>query len=98
MADSDAVRSRRKRFHAAGDHRYCRRCAALRAQVKPAPMLDLDPVAELRATAARLIAAHEADPANAIVARELRLTLLAIPAEEPADLMGELRGLAAKVS
>src|SRR5437016_944875 len=28
MADNDALRSRRKRLHAAGDHRLCRRCDA----------------------------------------------------------------------
>ena len=30
MADSEALRSRRKRAHAAGDHRLCRRCAAVK--------------------------------------------------------------------
>jgi hypothetical protein len=33
MADSDALRSRRKRLHAAGDHSLCRRCDARRAQL-----------------------------------------------------------------
>jgi hypothetical protein len=32
MADSEAVRSRRKRAHAAGDHSLCRRCAAVRGR------------------------------------------------------------------
>ena len=34
--------------------------------------------------AERLEAAHEADPANAMVARELRVTLLALAGEAPA--------------
>jgi hypothetical protein len=35
----------------------------------------LDAPAEMRALAARLAAAHEGEPSNALVARELRMTL-----------------------
>ena len=40
---------------------------------------DFDPDAQLRALAGRLVAAHSQDPANAALARELRVTLLALP-------------------
>ena len=52
---------------------------------------DLDPAASLRALARRLEAAHEEDPSNAMVARELRATLLVLgsgsgkPAPDIAD-------------
>jgi hypothetical protein len=32
LADSEAVRSRRKRLHAAGDHSLCRRCPAVKGR------------------------------------------------------------------
>jgi hypothetical protein len=77
MADSEAVRSRRKRAHAAGDHSLCRRdCAALKlAAPPPGAAPAQDPEAEMRLLAARLAAAHHADPGNASLARELRMTL-----------------------
>ena len=81
MADSEAVRSRRKRAHAAGDHSLCRRgCAALKLAAPPAdpPAAADDPKAELRQLAARLAEAHRADPGNANLARELRMTLQAL--------------------
>jgi hypothetical protein len=98
VADSDALRVRRSRAHKAGDHSLCRRCPA----VKPAlasfpPGLQTaevaDAEAELRRLAARLVAAHEHEPSNAILARELRMTLEALMAaadtEKPdADLTG----------
>ena len=40
---------------------------------------DLDPALELRRSAARLVAACEADPANAALAKELRETLTRVP-------------------
>lgn len=54
---------------------------------------DLDPVAEMRALAARLAAAHEAEPANALLARELRMTLTELAPKDTgkaadADLTG----------
>jgi hypothetical protein len=42
------------------------------------PGTRADPRERLEALAARLEAAHEADPANALLARELRATLTAL--------------------
>jgi hypothetical protein len=83
LADDNAVRQRRKRLHAAGDHSMCRRCAAVAggapasivALPAPEPGAALDAVAEMRRLALRLVAAHEGDPQNAVLARELRMTL-----------------------
>jgi hypothetical protein len=100
MPDNGATRSRRYRLHRSGDHSLCRheRVQAVRA-VPDLPEGDLDAQAELVALARRLAAAHEADPGNAAVARELRCTLLALPAPEgPADPLEELRALASSVS
>src|SRR5579862_5743338 len=98
MADSEAVRSRRKRMHAAGDHSLCRRCAAVRTGEVPSrglvPVPDgpegpaFDPAAELRELAARMAAAHREDPSNAILGAELRKTLVELigkRAEKPDD-------------
>jgi hypothetical protein len=84
MADSDAVRSRRKRLHAAGDHSICGRCGGRRAvvAVPAAGGAPVDPDAALEALARRLEAAHEADPGDAQVARVLKDTLLALRAGE----------------
>jgi hypothetical protein len=100
VADSGSLRTIRWKRHKAGDHSLCRRCAAVRGEVPPPqPAADLDPAAEMAALAARLVAAHTADPANAILARELRMTLQAVPAREDAvDPFEELRAFAAKVS
>lgn len=100
MADDGAVRTRRWKLHKAGDHSLCRRCPAVKAALPPsfAPLAGipadsapgaLDPAAELQALAARLIAAHQADPGNAIVARELRMTLQALDRKAD-DGLGEL--------
>jgi hypothetical protein len=84
MADSDALRTRRKRMHAAGDHSLCRRCAAVKAPggvLGPVPLSPeaaaaiADAETELRGLAERLKATNEADPANSLIARELRMTL-----------------------
>jgi len=96
MADSDAVRSRRKRMHAQGDHSLCRH-DGVRPKIvladadRPDPG-DFDPVAAMRALADRLAEAYRQDPGNAALARELRATLLALPPppEEP-DWLDELR-------
>src|SRR6266567_661754 len=79
MADSEAVRSRRKRAHAAGDHHLCRNCAALKlaAPTEDSPPVA-DPMAEMRRLAGRVVAAHEKDPGNANLAREARMTLQAL--------------------
>ena len=79
MADSEAVRSRRKRAHAAGDHSLCRNCAALKLAAPPADSSPVaDPMAEMRLLAGRVVAAHEKDPGNANLAREARMTLQAL--------------------
>jgi hypothetical protein len=105
MPDSDALRSRRKRLHAAGNHSLCRRCASapVLAALPEAVAAPVDTLASLEGLARRLEAAHEADPANSRLAAELRATLLALRAQAPppepvADPMEELRALAADVS
>lgn len=93
MADSGALRVRRSKAHKAGDHSLCRRCAAVRPQLEtlpPAPDGEVtDAQLEMRQLAWRLAGAHRADPANAIVARELRMTLQALGAKAD-DGLGEL--------
>ena len=86
MADSDATRSKRARSHAAGDHSLCRH-PDVRSVPVPVAVdggAGLDPVASLVALARRLEAAHEADPANSNVARELRSCLLALTGDQAA--------------
>ena len=103
MADSGALRQRRSKAHKAGDHRLCKRsCAAaarLRAVPVPARPDEVDAAEGLAALARTLAAAYEADPGNALLARELRMTLQALrPAGKPAvdgdlaDLFAELSG------
>lgn len=59
--------------------------------VQSVPDSELDPAAELRWLAARLGEAHRAEPGRSDLARELRMTLLAIKSpdedNELADLM-----------
>ena len=61
------------------------------------PAGELDPQAELEALAGRLAAAHQADPRNGVLARELRqsLALLLELAEgsQPVDPLAELRAM-----
>jgi aminoglycoside phosphotransferase len=104
MADSPAVRSRRYRLHKAGDHSLCRHKLAVCDAESPAVAVEiaLDPAAELERLAARLTRAHERDPGNAPLARELRLTLAQLAAAEPGDAddddpLSELRALAESV-
>jgi hypothetical protein len=86
VPDSNALRSRRKRLHAAGDCSLCRHDARGRlASVPAGDAAAVDAQASLRALAARLEAAHVTDPADAAVARELRATLLALPPPESPD-------------
>jgi hypothetical protein len=97
MADSGALRQRRYKAHSQGDHRL-RRHAPLSLAVVPAgdEPGPVDPVARLRALAARLEGVHRAEPGNVPAARELRLTLaalMALPGEEPADPLDELRAM-----
>jgi hypothetical protein len=44
-----------------------------------------DPAAEMRRLATQLAAAYEADPSNALLARELRMTLQSLRPAEVAD-------------
>jgi hypothetical protein len=68
----------------------------------PVSDTPVDAIAALERLAARLEAAHEAAPGNALIARELRATLLALPVADakPADddPLAELRALAESVS
>jgi len=102
VADSAALRAKRHRRHAAGDHSLCKHPAEARIVLArpPGPDAGLDPRAELVALTRRLTAAHEAAPDRADVARELRATLQAVAdAEPPAeDPMDELRKMASRVS
>ena len=95
MADSEAVRSRRKRLHAAGDHSDCVRCDGLRAPLGELADVEpcTDPAGELALLAGRLVAATKADPGNAMLARELRSTLLAMApdATPPPDDVDRIR-------
>ena len=58
---------------------------------------QLDPVAEMRRLALRLVAAHEGDVSNTLLARELRMTLHELMPKDAgnadADLTGLLRAL-----
>lgn len=101
MADSGALRVRRARAHKAGDHSLCRRCAVVRGDApqpvtalpSPAPGAHLDPAAEMRQLALRLIAAHEADAANTLLARELRMTLHELLPKDAGKADADLTGL-----
>lgn len=99
MADSDALRMRRVRRHKAGDHSLCKRCAALKSPREPSPTTTVtDPNAELKDLAGRLVMAHRGEPENALLARELRLTLQALQAgtgsvdDDIRDLFAEFSG------
>jgi hypothetical protein len=104
MADSDAVRQMRRRHHKAGDHHLCRKgCQAARPSLSIAAKPggsgeDLDPVAALRDLAADLQAAYRADPANALLAKELRTTLLALSPAREAGVDAELQALMADLA
>ena len=97
MADPASLRVRRARHHKAGDHSLCKRCAAVRGEL-PAGEPVTDPKAEMRQLAGSLALAYRADTGNALLARELRMTLQALiggggnPADDELDdLFAELR-------
>jgi hypothetical protein len=99
MADSNAVRSRRKRLHSAGDHSECRRCDGRSVTVVP-PLpagTGSDPRARLESLAARLEAAHEASPSDAMLARVLKDVLLALGAVPAKGDGGELGEFLARI-
>jgi hypothetical protein len=100
VADSEALRQRRRKAHVQGDHSLCRRCPV----VKPPPMTQVpdlpagsgevkDAALELRQLAYRLVAAHQADPANGVLAKELRSTLVALMPKGEAKPDADLTGL-----
>jgi hypothetical protein len=96
MPDSDALRARRYRAHRAGDHHLCRHLAAVPLSLDASNATsadDLDPRAEMRQLAARLIDAHQADRGNAALAREARATLLALAGMAPDDEDDEFAAL-----
>jgi hypothetical protein len=92
VADDNALRQRRKRAHACGDHHLCRHRVDPRPVASLVPAgADLDPLAELQALAARLVAVHEADPGNVAAAKELRQVLTVIPPVEAAGPLDAIR-------
>lgn len=68
---------------------------AVTALPPPVPGAHLDPVAEMRRLAERLIAAHEADVANTLLARELRMTLHELLPKDSGKADADLTGLLA---
>ena len=106
MPDSEALRARRARRHKAGDHSLCKRCAAVRSTggppegfpprlVPPLARVD-DPVAELRQLAAQLAQAYRTEPGNALLARELRMTLQALVPQKAGNTDDDLSDLFAE--
>jgi hypothetical protein len=106
VADSGALRARRHRQHRSGDHSLCRKnCAGVQRgagdlrRVSPASerFTGVDPETELEQLARRLAEDYEADRGNALLARELRMTLQSLkPGGPPQDaalagLLDELR-------
>jgi hypothetical protein len=100
MADSGAVRARRHRQHVAGNHALCRRdCGENRQVLRALPgtdeisarIPDFDPQRSMRELAEQLREACAANPADAVLAREYRLTLQALVPDKETD--DELSGL-----
>jgi hypothetical protein len=97
MADTGADRTRRYRQHRAGNHTLCKpgNCRVARpsvriAEVPPDAAEVLDPVVALRDLAQQLLAAYRQDPGNALPAREVRATLLALSPRAEDGAQGEL--------
>jgi hypothetical protein len=57
------------------------------------PDASFDPQAEMRALAVRLVAAHEADVSNTLLARELRMTLHELMPKDAGKADADLTGL-----
>ncbi len=101
MADSGALRVRRAKAHRSGDHSLCVRCAVLRAGPEAAARAVpvTDPAQGLRVLAGQLTAAYGIDPGNALLARELRMTLQALLAGQGRQNMdGDLAALFAELA
>src|SRR5262252_2641678 len=109
MADSGSLRVKRHRQHRAGNHSLCRPgCGGItRAPVTPARNAGVagdqgkiaDPMVAMSELAAQLKVACEANPADAVLAREYRLTLVELAkgsdgdGKDPfAELLAELAG------
>jgi hypothetical protein len=69
------------------------RVAVTIAEVPAGTGRDIDPSAALRDLAAGLQAAYRADPGNGLLARELRMTLLALRPPRDAGVDAELAAL-----
>ena len=101
MADSGALRQRRSKMHKAGNHSLCRSTCPESGKTGPFSVPDGaiqpvgDPVAALRDLAGILTGAYRADPGNAQLARELRMTLQALMVPKDA-VDGELAALFAE--
>jgi len=68
--------------------------AQLLSIVPPAaPDAKVDAKAEMERLAMRLAAVHEGEPGNALVARELRMTLQALMPKGAGDMDADLTGL-----
>jgi hypothetical protein len=95
MADSGALRQARYKAHRAGDHHLCKHLRDLPARptVPDLDPDDLDPVAEMRALAGRLVQACSEDRGNPSLARELRNTLVVLAGMVPDDGDDELARL-----
>jgi hypothetical protein len=79
VADPGSLRTRRWQLHKAGDHSLCRQCAVVRGAVRPGDAVPVaDPVGELRLLSGALMGAYLADRGNAVLAREARMTLVAL--------------------
>jgi hypothetical protein len=96
--DSQAVRDKRYRSHKRGDHSLCKHpplSSPLVIQVE-LDQPEASPRERLDLLARRLEAVHRAQPENALVARELRLTLdsLAKLDPVPVDALAGLREFA----
>jgi hypothetical protein len=100
LADSGALRVRRAKAHRSGDHSLCVRCAVIRAGPGALALAVpvTDPAQGLRVLAGQLTAAYGIDPGNALLARELRMTLQALLAGQGSrDVDGDLAGLFAEL-
>jgi len=91
---------RRSRAHKSGDHSLCVRCVVKRAdpEVVAASEPVTDPAKGLQVLAGQLTSAYGVDPSNALLARELRMTLQALLAPAGGSLDGELAAFLAGFS
>jgi hypothetical protein len=85
MADDGATRARRHRLHKAGNHSQCRRgCAQIREVPRPSSEVprvqagsgEFDARQAMQDLATQLRDACAANPDDAVLAREYRLTLM----------------------